>query len=410
MTEIDTKNRARSRDRALFSVSALVNSASNGLLVVALSRLLGVHEFGAASIVYTAVVIVSTLGRAAWGETVLLAGHGDLLQRFERPLSLLLPISTGAALVLATHLDVGPAVVLATAGPLAVFAELARYRALAANRPKTVLSGDVVWLALVAISLSDAATGRPYLPIHLWALGAGIVGLLAQHGRPPVAMRSRSNDRQIRRELIVEAVLMLLATNGALVVAGATHGTEAVGSLRLALTLFGVGPIIMSAVYMREAIDHRDGSGAATSRLRLAMRISSPGLVGVAGVGVALLVIPSDLVARILGESGIPLRDQATVAGVAFAFVTFWGGCRSVLRMLHLSKRLTVGRLLGGLGALAGIVAGGAVEIGLLPAFLVGQAIAALTWTILCTTADLAAHPSRQEGALATAVEGHHQP
>jgi O-antigen/teichoic acid export membrane protein len=378
-----------------------LSSLTNFVLGIVVARTVGLTEFGAFGLAFTAYLIVTGIGRAVTGQPLLIRYSGVDSATWRRGAA----AATGAAVVIGVGSAVLALVIgLASDGPLrAAFLALAlvlpglvvqdswRFAFFAASRGRDAFLNDLVW-AIVQLSAFVIAIalggGTVFWAVIAWggaATFAAFVGILQARVLPrPAAARGWSIEhRDLLPAYIGETAAYILAGQLVLYAIGLVAGLAVVGALRGAQLLLGPLNVVVQGFYLvavPEAVRVLKSSAGRFTQLCL---VAGLALAGVAVAWTLFLVfLPDSIGEALLGDVWLPAHSVLLAWGLAFAAINLAYGASIGLRALAAAPRTlraaVITSVIGFIGAVVGAMVGG-LE-GTANGFLVTQVAGIAVW------------------------------
>ena len=378
-----------------------LSSLTNFVLGIVVARTVGLTEFGAFGLAFTAYLIVTGVGRAVTGQPILIRYSGVDSARWRRGTA----AATGAGVVIGVASAVlALAIALASDGPLrAAFLALAlvlpglvvqdswRFAFFAASRGRDAFLNDLVWAIvqltafLIAIALGG---GTVFWAVIAWggaATLAAFVGIVQARVIPrPTAARGWSIEhRDLLPAYIGETAAYILAGQLVLYAIGLVAGLAVVGALRGAQLLLGPLNVVVQGFYLvavPEAVRVLNSSARRFAQLCLAAGLA------LAGVAVAwtliLVLLPDSAGQALLGDVWLPAHSVMLAWGLAFAASNLGYGASIGLRALAAAPRTlraaVVTSVISFIGAVLGAMVGGLQ--GTANGFLITQVVGIGVW------------------------------
>ncbi len=281
------------------SASQGASAASNVVIELAITVLIGLGGLGQWTVRYAAVLTVMYLVRAAIGDVLLADPSGDPDDaRTSSLLGLVLLIGlialAGFTLIAMATSDVSWLVVgLVT--PAVLAQDLLRYISFWSLQPQTAALLDVIWLVVSCLSVAAIASTRSVtVGIACWGVGALISAVIGM-GRtrifpsgPQGGLSWWVKNRTLGIPTFLDTSMYLLGNQGLWFFVAASAGTETLGVLRLALLLANPALLIyLAAQTILVPAITRQGV-TAPHLLRYAAIASA---VGLALFGIAAIVV-----------------------------------------------------------------------------------------------------------------------
>jgi O-antigen/teichoic acid export membrane protein len=359
-----------------------LSSLTNFVLGIVVARTVGLTEFGAFGLAFTAYLIVTGVGRAVTGQPLLIRYSGVETATWRSGAA----AATGAATVIGLAASVVAfAVALAGDGPLrAAFLALAlvlpglvlqdswRFAFFASGRGRDAFLNDLVWAIvqlaafLLAIALGE---GTVFWAVIAWggaATLAAFVGIAQARvlPRPTATRRWSLEHRDLLPAYIGETAAYILAGQLVLYAIGLVAGLAVVGALRGAQLLLGPLNVVVQGFYLvavPEAV-----RVLKTSTRRFAELCLAAGLA-LAGVAIAwtlfLVLLPDSVGQTLLGDVWPPAHSVLLAWGLSFAAINLGYGASIGLRALAAAPRTlraaVVTSIFGFVGAVVGAMVGG---------------------------------------------------
>lgn len=377
-------------------VDQAASSGANLLMVVAVAQRLAPDTFGAFAIAYAGLVLVLACCRAWLGLPLALSTSADALERRRLlggacllvvaaapvvvvGIGLALP---GVLVLVGTATSPSTSIAVAVAAVLACLQDLARYAAVADDRPGHALASDLVWLLGVAALLVVPVPLDEHVVLLAWV---AIIAASAATGL--VLVRPLPSPRHARR-LVTRGggarggstAVAVLATGTALALStlvAATFGAAASGSLLGAGTL--LGPVNLLLALLDLAVLGRIVGLPPPRRRRLLVRVlGALWLVQLAWT-LLLLALPAVVGEAVLGATWHGARDLVALVSVEYAVAAAVAVVSLELKVRDVGGAMVVARIAAGIVVLGGtaLLAAIAAPIAAVPlAMLAGTAAA----------------------------------
>ncbi len=315
-----------------------VSSISNLGLTVLAAADTDVSAFARFALVYAAYTFLCGAQRAFIGEPLILRvasdGSGTRQIRQSVGVCVIAELVVAAGFVL-TWTITGSSEVLwaAAAVPLALFQDSLRFCSIARERYGSILTSDVIWLAVIGIgaifrSRLASDTASPWLV--LWGIGAAAGAVVLLKGDRPVFSGCVAWLRaevklsgaflvdHLAASGLTQAMLFLLpAVSGLSVVAAVKVGTTAGASVLAVLQLAVSYSTLPAMTRSFNADDYRP-----------AMRIALKSIAAIAVLGLAwaalLLAVPDSLGTKFFGPSWSEGGDLAPIFALQATASSFW--------------------------------------------------------------------------------------
>ena len=304
--------RLRWRAHAATMLDQVLSSLSNVLAVVLVAKASGADDFGRFSLAYTVLTLVVALNRSYLGNRVSLSADDHSARAATASaaggLVAVSPLVVVVVWLVASVAGSGGTLVLfvALAAPVVCLQDVLRFGAVASRRPGAALASDAVWVAVLVVPLVASVRPTPIQAVLIWAAGAVVaaaVGLVRLGIRPRVVegWRALRQHDALGRSLVLGRLLTTSASLTAIAVSSAVIGPAAAGALRGASTLLGPlnGIFALVPLSLTPMLVRRPRSGD----LRACAAIAATLLTLVVTVGGALLLLPTELGTRLLGDS-----------------------------------------------------------------------------------------------------------
>ena len=383
------------------SAHQALSSLTNFVLGIVVARTVGLTEFGAFGLAFTAYLIVTGVGRAVTGQPMLIRYSGVDAAAWRRGAA----AATGSAAVIGLGSSIlALAIALASDGPLrAAFLALTlvlpglvvqdswRFAFFADNRGRDAFLNDLLWAIvqltafLVAIALGGGTVflGSPRLggAATLAALfGIAQARLLPRDYRdPPLVDRAPRPPAGVHRE----TAAYILAGQLVLYAIGLVAGLAVVGALRAAQILLGPLNVVVQGFYLVAVPEAVRVLRTSARRFEQLCLVAGLALAGVAiGWTLFLVLLPESVGEALLGDVWPPAHSVLLAWGLAFAAINLGYGASIGLRALAAAPRTlraaVVTSVLGFVGAVAGAVVGGLQ--GTANGFLITQVVGIGVW------------------------------
>lgn len=359
-----------------------LSSLTNFVLGIVVARTVGLTDFGAFGLAFTAYLIVAGLSRAVTAQPLLIRYSGVPTADWRRGAA----AATGAALLVgAACAIVALAIAVATDGSLrSAFLALAvvlpglivqdawRFAFFAHGRGRDAFVNDLVWavVQLAGFTLAIAlGAGTVFWAVIAWGGAATLAALVgagqARLGPRPLAARGWSLEhRDLLPSYIGEVAAYILVGQLLLYAVGLVSGLATVGALRAAQILLGPLNVVVqgfSLVAVPGAVQV-----VRTSARRLTELCVVAGLV-LAAAAIAwtlfLVLLPQSFGQTLLGDVWDPAHSVLLAWGLSFAAINLATGAVIGLRALAAARRTlraaVATSVLGFAGAVAGAALGG---------------------------------------------------
>lgn len=380
MTVATPRPRAPTVVRAVSTtlVDQAASSGANLLMVVAVAQRLSPDGFGAFAIAYAGLVLVLACCRAWLGlpiavstamdveERRRLMGGACVLVAAAAPvvvvgIGVLLP---GALALVGTPTSPTTSLAVGVAAVLACLQDLARYAAVADDRPARALASDLVWLGGVALLLVAPAALDETAVMLAW------VGVVAASAATGLALTRPLASVRHARALVVRGggarggstLVALLATGTALVLSAlvaATYGAAASGSLLGAGTL--LGPVNLLLALLDLAVLGRVATLSPPRRRLLLVRVLGALLLVQLAWTLLLLLLPSVVGEAVLGPTWHGSRDLLALVSVEYAVAAVVAVVTLELKVRDVGGAMVVARIAAGAVVLGGTAVLGAM-------------------------------------------------
>jgi O-antigen/teichoic acid export membrane protein len=378
-----------------------LSSLTNFVLGIVVARTVGLTEFGAFGLAFTAYLIVTGVGRAVTGQPMLIRYSGVDAAAWRRGAA----AATGSATVIGLGSSIlALAIALASDGPLrAAFLALTlvlpglvvqdswRFAFFAANRGRDAFLNDLLWAFvqltafLVAIALGG---GTVFWAVLAWGGAATLAALfgIAQARllpRPAATRRWSMEHRDLLPAYIGETAAYILAGQLVLYAIGLVAGLAVVGALRAAQILLGPLNVVVQGFYLVAVPEAVRVLRTSARRFEQLCLVAGLALAGVAIAWTLFLVLlPESVGEALLGDVWPPAHSVLLAWGLAFAAINLGYGASIGLRALAAAPRTlraaVVTSVLGFVGAVAGALVGGLQ--GTANGFLITQVVGIGVW------------------------------
>jgi O-antigen/teichoic acid export membrane protein len=247
----------------------LVSSGQNFLLLVLAARAVSPRDFGAFTLIYAIVVLVTGTFRGLFAEASLLgfATHSQDQQREASAVAITLTLVSGLVLavllltvgIALPHILRGPFIAVAISVPGLTLLDVQRFLAVMRKLPGRLLFLDICWVLAWVAGLGAWRPGTPQGQMYVYGLSATIVAVLfflvGERSLCALSVAVAAWWRGVRRNsmpLLAEYVAMNSTAQISTILLVALLGYAATGGLRGASAL--LNPITTLGLSMRIAI------------------------------------------------------------------------------------------------------------------------------------------------------------
>lgn len=375
-------------------VDQAASSGASLLMVVAVAQRLAPEAFGAFAIGYAGLVLVLACCRAWLGMPLALSTSADALER-RRLLggACLLVLAAaplvvtgigvalpGALALVGTATSPSTSLAVAVAAVLACLQDLARYAAVADDRPGRALAADLVWLGGIAlllvapIALDERQVVLAWLATIATSAATGLVLT-----RPIPSLRHASGLVQRGGGARGgSTVVALLATGTALALStlvAATFGAAASGSLLGAGTL--LGPVNLLLALLDLAVLGRVAALPPSRRRHVLVRVLAALWIVQLAWTLVLLALPSVVGEALLGASWSGAHALVGLVSVEYAVAAAVAVVSLELKVRDVGGAMVLARVAAGV-----VVLGGTALLALLAAPVAAVPLAMLAGTV----------------------------
>ncbi|SDH29644.1 hypothetical protein SAMN04489720_0748 [Agrococcus jejuensis] len=383
-------------------VDQAASSGANLLMVVAVAQRLAPDTFGAFAIAYAGLVLVLACCRAWLGLPLALSTAADAVERRRLLGGACLLVLAAAPLVVGgigfalpgvlalvgTATSPSTSLAVAVAAVLACLQDLARYAAVADDRPGRALASDLVWLGGIAvllvapIALDERAVMLAWFAVIAASAATGLVLT-----RPILSLRHAS--------ALVErgggarggsTVVALLSTGTALALStlvAATFGAAASGSLLGAGTL--LGPVNLLLALLDLAVLGRIVGLPPPHRRHVLVRVLAALWVVQLAWTLVLLALPTAVGEAVLGATWPGAHALVGLVSVEYAVAAAVAVVSLDLKVRDVGGAMVLARIAAGV-----VVLGGTALLAALAAPLVAVPFAMLAGTVAALAIVLA--------------------
>jgi O-antigen/teichoic acid export membrane protein len=378
-----------------------LSSLTNFVLGIVVARTVGLTDFGAFGLAFSAYLIVAGLSRAVTAQPLLIRYSGVSTNDWRRGAS----AATGTALLVGVASAIGAlGIALVSDGSLrSAFVALAltlpglivqdawRFAFFAHGRGRAAFLNDLVWaiVQLTGFVLAvDLGAGTVFWAVIAWGGAASLAAVvgMAQARLIPRPMAARGWWREHRDLLppyIGEVAAYILAGQLLLYAVGLVAGLAVVGALRGAQILLGPLNVVVQGFYLvavPEAVKILRSSARRFTRLCLAagLALAAPAVAWT----IILVLLPESFGLALMGAVWDPAHAVLLTWGLAFAAINLGTGASIGLRALAAAPRTlraaVVTSIIGFAGAVVGALVAG-LE-GTAFGFLITQVIGIGVW------------------------------